>query len=111
MNQSIDVESTSAEGADLESASPSAATVVNWSVPYIHQICDTEDTFNGINACGPTSAVMVLAAFQRLVPNPITISTTPCGPAHTSSYGFYVTREYSIRSVQWGSKTFDRQQE
>ncbi len=48
--------------------------VVNLSVPYVHQVFDTADDFNGHCACGPTSAVMALAYFQKIPPNSMTVN-------------------------------------
>lgn len=64
---------------------------INWSVPYLHQLRDTEDAFDGHGACGPTSAVMALAYFNKLRPNPLWI---PAFQRFTV-FGRYVTHQYS----------------
>lgn len=66
--------------------------VVNYSVPMIHQLWDTADSFNGSWACGPTSAVMALAYYNKLTPQAINVSYPS---PHTSSFGFYVSNVYS----------------
>jgi len=82
---------------------PQAPTVyddrVDWDVPFIHQLWDTKDSFDGHWACGPTSAVMALAYFNRLAPHRIT--TSYCPPQHASYYGWYVADEqgYTFQSA------------
>ncbi|NQE45318.1 hypothetical protein C5S31_04765 [ANME-1 cluster archaeon GoMg2] len=61
-------------------------------VPYIHQCGDTPDDFVGTYACAPTSAVMILAYYGRVPPNPITVSYPS---PHNSNYGVYVSTEYT----------------
>ncbi|MGE5842323.1 MAG: C39 family peptidase, partial [Deltaproteobacteria bacterium] len=84
-----------------------AAAVVNYNVPFVHQVYDTADAFNGNWACGPTSAVMALAYFQKIAAHPIQISIpTP----HYNDYGWYVSEQYTYQSACTGAHTFDRQQ-
>lgn len=66
--------------------------VVNLAVPYVHQVWDTADTFDGNWACGATSAVMALAYYRKLTPRPITISQPT---THSNDYGFYVSSVYT----------------
>lgn len=67
------------------------------SVPYIHQLCDTPDDFNGKWACGATSAVMILAYHGILDPWPF--SPSYCSPTpRTSNYGQYVSNVYSYNN-------------
>jgi hypothetical protein len=73
------------------------STVVDWNVPYIHQIDDTPDWFDGDWACGPTSAVMALAYYKRLAPR-------------AEGYGWYVPNQYTQQSACSGVNTFDRMQ-
>lgn len=68
-------------------------------VPYIHQCYDTNDSFVGTWACAPTSAVMVLAYYRRVLPEPIWVSYPL--PGHYSDYGWYISSEYT-----YGSNTF-----
>lgn len=61
----------------------------------VHQLWDTEDSFAGGWACGPTSAVMAAAYYKRLTPKPITISSPV---KHTNDYGWYVSNKYTAPS-------------
>ena len=61
---------------------------VNLDVPYIHQLWDTPEDFNGKWACGPTSAAMVLAYYELLESRPI---ECPDPDPHTNDYGWYVS--------------------
>ena len=42
---------------------------LNFNVPYIHQVIDTPNTFNGHWACGATSAMMAFAYYGIIEPN------------------------------------------
>jgi hypothetical protein len=81
---------------------PQGNPVVNLEAPYIHQLWDTGDSFDGRWACGPTSAVMALAAYRKLLPTdpPLTTSTPY---VHTNAYGKYVFSTYT-----YGSHTFSQ---
>lgn len=63
------------------------------NVPYIHQVYGTPDNFVGSWACGPTSAVMILAYYKRI---PV--------PGQWGNYGDYVAKEYT-----YGGYTFDHE--
>lgn len=65
--------------------------VVNLPAPMVRQVWDTADDFNGHCACGPTSAVMALAYFQKLRPIQMTVNS---GGQHTTEYGWHVSNEY-----------------
>lgn len=58
---------------------------INLNVPYIHQVFDTDETFNGHWACGPTSAAMVLAYYGLLQPHSLS------NPEQLNPFGFYVS--------------------
>lgn len=62
---------------------------VNFDVPYIHQIYNTDDNFNGQLAASPTCMVMVLAAYGKLVARPDIYHNQP------SPFGFYVSNSYT----------------
>lgn len=65
---------------------------VNLNVPFIHQLWDTPDDFNGHWACGAASTTMVLAFYGALEPKPITISVpTP----HQNPYGWYLSNTFT----------------
>lgn len=84
--------STTKQLVGIQSPESPEGDVVNYSVPMIHQLWDTADSFNGSWACGPTSAVMALAYYNKLTPQAMNVSYPS---AHTSSYGFYVSNVYS----------------
>jgi len=65
------------------------------AVPYISQTYDTPNDFIGSAACGPTSAVMILAHYARVAPRPITVNQ-PFN--HTSNYGSYVSQSYTYKA-------------
>ncbi|MFB6076010.1 MAG: C39 family peptidase [Candidatus Aenigmatarchaeota archaeon] len=71
------------------------------NVPYIHQRYDTPIEFVGAFSCAPTSAVMILAYYGILEPDPIVLYDPS---RHSSPYGKYVSREYT-----YSGKTFDEQ--
>lgn len=62
--------------------------VIDTDVPYIHQLWGTSPDFNGTCACGPTSAVMVLAALGKLYP-----IQAPCS-GQDNPFGYYVSKCY-----------------
>ena len=58
--------------------------VANLTVPYIHQVYDTPDLFNGNWACGHASMVMILAYYGILDPPPTASFTySPASPTTT----------------------------
>jgi hypothetical protein len=74
-------------------ASQETDPVVISNVPYLHQVWDTPDNFNGNWACNASSAVMALGYYHILPKNPVTCS----GPeSHISDYGFYVSEVYTF---------------
>lgn len=78
--------------------SPPRATV-NLNVPFIHQLWDTPDWYNGHWGCGPTSAAMVVAYYGLLPARPMQVSWPY---RHTSHYGWYLANSFSH-----GGKTFN----
>ena len=81
---------------------PREALTSSLKMPYIHQVYDTPNSFNGHWACGPTSTVMAIQHFGRLKPWPITVSVPS---SHQSDYGAYVAKKYTAFGT-----TFDRKQ-
>ncbi|MBI5537494.1 MAG: C39 family peptidase [Deltaproteobacteria bacterium] len=67
-------------------------TLMDLTMPYVHQVYDTPDDFNGHWACGPTSTLMGVCRFGRLDKWPETVSTPT---SHVSDYGAYVSRKYT----------------
>ncbi len=78
---------------------PPSDARVEVSVPYMHQLWDTPDDFNGNWSCGPTSCLQTLAAFSTLPNSDITCSWPS---SHTSHWGWYVPNVYSF-----GGYTYD----
>ncbi len=69
---------------DTYSLAPSPP-VVALSIPYLNQIYDSPDTFDGGGSCGPTSMLMVLAFFGKAQARPTVV--TQNGGARTTAYG------------------------
>ena len=69
-------------------------------IPYVNQVYDTPDWFNGHSACGPTTAAMLLAHYRALPPWPGWCST-PTG--HVNEWGRYVSDRYRFKEsdYQW----------
>lgn len=62
-------------------------------VPYMHQLWDTPDDFDGSWSCGPTSCVQTVQRYGRLPDHPMTASwPTP----HDSPWGWYIPNEYEF---------------
>lgn len=68
------------------------ATVEISGVPYLHQVYDTPDDFNGHWACGPTAAMMTVA-FRSILANWDCTCSTPY--KHTSHWGNYISKIYT----------------
>ena len=62
-------------------------------VPYLHQVYDTPNHFNGHSACNATSAVMTLA-YYGVIDNWDTTVDVPS--PHVSHFGNYVSEKYTI---------------
>jgi len=67
-------------------------------IPYVNQVYDTPDWFNGHAACGPTTASMLLAYYRALPPWPGWCST-PSG--HVNEWGRYVSDRYRFRESDY----------
>jgi hypothetical protein len=81
-----------------------ASVVRNSYVPYVHQLWDTADSFNGEAACGPTSAVMTLAYFF-LPASPMDVSNQY--NSGTSDYGTYVSNQYTYNGTTYSRGSND----
>lgn len=80
---------------------PSTARNEVW-VPYMHQLWDTPDDFDGNWSCGPTSCVQTLATWSVLPDADITCSWPS---SHTSHWGWYIPNNYSFNGYTydtWG---------
>lgn len=72
---------------------PPATSRTEVPVPYMHQLWDTPDDFDGGWSCGPTSCLQTLAAFSALPDADITVSWPS---SHTSHWGWYVPNTYAF---------------
>ncbi len=75
--------------------------VTGIDMPYVHQLYDTPDWFNGSSSCGPTSAIMVIAFYGLLPKWDVWCSASGSSPGHWSSYGNYVCEKYRFRQVDY----------
>ncbi|MGB5872531.1 MAG: C39 family peptidase, partial [Bacteroidota bacterium] len=82
-----------------------ARAVAALDVPYVHQVYDTPDWFNGHWACAPTQAMMLLA-FYDVLPPWQTWCSTP-SPGHLSYWGRYVAERYTFREIDYWYYAFD----
>jgi hypothetical protein len=85
----------------LETAAPRAA-IPGW-MPYLHQVYDTPDSFDGSAACGPTSCLMAIGYYHRFAVwnETIHVGANPPG-THVSPYGNYDSKVYD-----YGGYVFD----
>lgn len=88
--------SVSGSGLTFRAATPAAApaSVSALDIPYVHQVYDTPDWFNGHWACAPTQAIMVLAYYHVLPPWNISCSWPSY---HSTPWGNYVASPYRFR--------------
>ncbi len=71
-------------------------------VPYMHQLWDTPDDFDGSWSCGPTSCIQTIQKYGKLADHDITCSWPY---EHTSPWGWYVPNEYDYNGYTydvWG---------
>ena len=66
---------------------PDAKPVVSLQVPYLSQVYDSADDFDGAGSCGPTSMLMVLAYYKKINPQPVRVLSNY---AHTTDYGYAI---------------------
>ncbi|KAH3743498.1 flagellar basal body rod modification protein [Pelomyxa schiedti] len=76
-----------------------AADIVNLDVPMVHQKWDVPTWYDGSWGCGPTSTLMAVAYWGRLLPYTIWLDEPD---SHTNDYGWYVPNVYT-----WGETTFN----
>lgn len=80
---------------------PSTAAAVYFEMPYVHQVWDTPDWYNGHSACGATSSIMVIAYFNIVPPWNVWCSPSGPSPGHYSPYGNYVCENYTYREYAY----------
>ena len=91
----------------VKSKSPSskiAAVTEITGVPYLHQVYDTPNDFNGHWACGASSALMAIQYFDILPDHPITCSWPS---SHTHNFGWYVANIYSYNGYTYDIRGAD----
>ncbi len=70
-------------------------------LPYVNQVYDTPDWYNGHSACGPTSSIMVIAYYNLLPKWDVWCSASGSSPGHWNSYGNYVCEKYRFRAIDY----------
>lgn len=73
-------------------------------VPYLHQVYDTPDWFDGNWACAPTTAMMGIAYYRKL-PYWDCWCSTPYG--HICHFGRYICERYHYREVDYSWEAQD----
>lgn len=81
-----------------------APASVYFEAPYVHQVYDVPDWFDGHYACGATSATMGLAYYEILPPWPCTASWPS---AHTSNFGRYICEIYEFNGYRYDIAGYD----
>lgn len=76
---------------------PDSSSMID--VPYMHQLWDTPDEFDGGWSCGPTSLMQTIGRYS-ILPNADITCSWPY--AHTSHWGNYIPYTYS-----YGGYTYD----
>jgi hypothetical protein len=78
---------------------------VQWlDVPYVNQVYDTPDWFNGHAACGPTTAIMLLAYYNLL---PVLETWCSWPAVHVTQWGSYVSERYYFRQTDYAFSAVD----
>jgi hypothetical protein len=70
---------------------PAPKAVVRLNIPYLSQVWDAPDTWDGSGSCGPASLTMILAFFGKLGPQPATVTGSY---PHTSLLGGHIPALY-----------------
>ncbi|MBI2420063.1 MAG: C39 family peptidase, partial [Ignavibacteriales bacterium] len=83
---------------------PRPMTNKSMDIPYVNQVYDTPDWFNGHSACGPTTAIMAVA-FYNLLPKWDGTCSTPY--SHVNSWGRYVSDKYTYKQRFYYSSAND----
>lgn len=83
----------------IQSVVDTGSTIELVGIPYLHQVYDTADWWNGNSSCNAAAALMCINYFDILPPRPITCSTPF---SHTHNHGWYVSELYS-----WNGRTYN----
>ncbi|NUN69565.1 MAG: C39 family peptidase [Bacteroidetes bacterium] len=86
---------------------PVTAAAAYFEMPYVHQVWDTPDWYNGHSACGATSSIMVIAYFNIVPPWNVWCSPSGSSPGHYSPYGNYVCENYTYREYAYALSAED----
>ncbi len=82
----------------LSVVQPAAQIRISRTVPYIHQVYDTPNEFNGHWACGATSAMMCISYYNIL---PYWDCTVSVPYSHVSHYGRYISQIYTFNGYTY----------
>ncbi len=86
---------------------PEQSAAAYFEMPYVHQVWDTPDWYNGHSACGATSSIMVIAHFNIVPKWNVWCSTSGSSPGHYSPYGNYVCEQYTYREYPYSAMAAD----
>jgi hypothetical protein len=78
-----------------------------FEMPYVHQVWDTPDWYNGHSACGATSSIMVIAYYNIVPKWNVWCSASGSSPGHYSPYGNYVCEKYPYREIVYSAMAPD----
>lgn len=86
------------EPLEIISSAPPGQVRLSRPCPYVHQVYDTADSFNGHWACGASSAIMAIQYYEILPSWPITCSWPY---SHVSPFGQYVSAIYTYNGYTY----------
>lgn len=89
---------------DLEAAETCVLSSRVGGVPYIHQVYDTPDWFDGNWACGPTSCLMAVQKYKKL---PYWLCRASWPGAHNSFWGNFISGQFTHNDVTYSSVSYD----
>jgi len=76
---------------------PSEPMLNNYA-PYLHQVYDTPDDYNGSWSCGPSSCMMAQGKYSILPHHDVTCSYPW---SHTSHWGWYINNIYTFNGITY----------
>lgn len=89
---------TTSEPLEIISSAPPGQVRLSRPCPYVHQVYDTANSFNGHWACGASSAIMAIQYYEILPSWPITCSWPY---SHVSPFGQYVSAIYTYNGYTY----------
>ncbi len=72
---------------------PTPKFLVSLDVPYVSQVWDSPDSWDGSGSCGPASLTMVLGFFKKLSQKPVNVTASY---PHTSAFGGNIPELYKL---------------